>query len=207
MTEPRPGLRERKKQRTRRVLIETAYRLFEQDGYERTTVARIAEAADISIATFFNYFPSKEELLFPEGTDILNAGLEVIAGRSPEDDPVDLLTLAVHAMISSTRTGTRDPASELETRRLRLVMSVPTLRATMLERAFSALQGLAGALRSAYPTEFDEVDANAIVGAVFGAGLAAASVSIQQGQPSDAALTRSIELITQALQALRRSSS
>jgi AcrR family transcriptional regulator len=206
VAQPRPGLRERKKQRTRRVLIETAYRMFEQDGYDKTTVARIAEAADVSIATFFNYFPSKEDLLFPDGADILDAGLEVVAGRSPEDDPVDVLTRAVHAMISSTRSGTRDPASELETRRLRLVMSVPALRATMLQHAFAALQGLAGALRTAYPEEFDEVDANAMVGALFGAGLAAASVSVQNGHPSDPVLTRSIDLITQALRAMRRSS-
>ncbi len=199
MPQSRPGLRERKKQHTRRVLIETAYRLFEQDGYDQTTVARIAEVAGVSVATFHNYFPSKEDLLFPDGGDILDAGLEVIAGRSPEENPVDVLARAVHAMISSTRGGTRDPASELETRRLQLVMSVPELRATMLQRAFTAFQGIADALRAAYPEEFDEVEANAMVGAVFGAGLAAGSASVHHGESSDPALTRSVELITRAL--------
>jgi AcrR family transcriptional regulator len=58
------GLRERKKQRTREALVGAALELFEQRGFERTTIADIAEAAEIAPRTFFAYFPSKEDVVF-----------------------------------------------------------------------------------------------------------------------------------------------
>jgi AcrR family transcriptional regulator len=58
------GRRQRKKDETRRVIAEAAMRLFLENGYEKVTVAQIAEAADISVNTVFNYFPTKEDLFF-----------------------------------------------------------------------------------------------------------------------------------------------
>jgi AcrR family transcriptional regulator len=55
--------RERKKTETRQRLLEAAWQLFQDRGYEHTTVAEITEAADVGKGTFFNYFPTKEEIV------------------------------------------------------------------------------------------------------------------------------------------------
>ncbi len=63
------GLRERKKQKTKAAIQRAALRLFKRQGYEETTVEQIAAAADISESTFFNYFPSKEDVVIYDEYD------------------------------------------------------------------------------------------------------------------------------------------
>src|SRR5258705_13161589 len=72
------SLRERKRARTRRALVEAAAALFERNGYDETTIADIADAAEIGTRTFFSYFASKEELLFPESDARVRAAVDAI---------------------------------------------------------------------------------------------------------------------------------
>ena len=58
------GLRERKKQRTREQIAEAARELFTEHGFDRVTVAQVARAAEVSEQTVFNYFATKEDLVY-----------------------------------------------------------------------------------------------------------------------------------------------
>ncbi len=59
-----PGRRERKKQQTRQKIATVALKLFIERGFEQVTVNEVAEAADVSVNTVYNYFPTKEDLFF-----------------------------------------------------------------------------------------------------------------------------------------------
>src|SRR5919204_1263521 len=80
-TSQEPGLRERKKLQTRQRIADVARRLFAERGFDSVTVAEVARAADVSEATVFNYFPTKEDLFY-SGMETFEAQLvEAIRAR------------------------------------------------------------------------------------------------------------------------------
>src|ERR687893_2269821 len=76
------GLRERKKKATRAAIHDAAMRLFEEHGFAGTTVDQIAEAADVSRATVFTYFPTKEDIVFGDGPRAVEALGEQLDGTT-----------------------------------------------------------------------------------------------------------------------------
>src|SRR5258708_4899649 len=77
------GLRARKKQQTRQLIADTARRLFAERGFEAVPVAEIARVADVSQATVFNYFPTKEDLLYSRLEAFEQELLSSIRDRAP----------------------------------------------------------------------------------------------------------------------------
>jgi AcrR family transcriptional regulator len=81
------GLRERKKQQTRQLLADTARRLFAERGFENVSVAEISRVADVSQATVFNYFPTKEDLVYG-GLEAFEGQLIQAVRERPPGEPV-----------------------------------------------------------------------------------------------------------------------
>lgn len=168
-------LRDRKRARIRQALVDAATELFERDGYERTTVADIAAAADIGTRTFFSYFPSKEELLFPENNQRVQAAIDAIAARGSTDSPVEVLVRALHL----TGADSDDLTDRLAALRLRLIREVPAVRGRALQIQLDAQQQIAAHLAAAFPEQLDRVRAGALVGAFVGAVTGAVQVVME----------------------------
>src|SRR3954469_5838983 len=121
------GLRERKKQQTRDQIARVAMTLFLERGFDTVTVAEVADAADVSEKTVFNYFPAKEDLVFPNGEARWAALLDRIRERPPGASLVQPFRAATHEYLDQVATGDVD---EL-TARPRLVMQSEALRARL----------------------------------------------------------------------------
>jgi AcrR family transcriptional regulator len=89
----RPGLRERKKQQTRLAIVDVATRLFVEQGYQQTTLAQIAEEADVAPSTFFNYFATKVDIVFSALDAVVDSAQRRVTER-PDGEP------AAHAIVA-----------------------------------------------------------------------------------------------------------
>ena len=123
----RPGLRERKKARTRAAIREHALRLFREQGYDATTVEQIAEAAEVSPSTFFRYFPTKEDVVLQDDLDLV--WMDAFRAQPRDLGPIAAMRAAVRAAFPDLA------ADDLEQLReaMDLAVAVPAVRARMLE--------------------------------------------------------------------------
>ncbi len=192
------GLRERKKQRTRRTLANAALRLFQEKGYDETTVAEIAAAAEVSTKTFFNYFRGKEETVFADTRRRVDFAVQAITERRPEEGLADLLEGLLERLLGLITSPDADIDVALAPVRLHLVMTHPTLRARALYLLHEAQRELAAALVEAYPGQLDHVTAAAVVGSWVGAVQAAAVASLEQRhdfEQTRATVRRAVEVV------------
>jgi len=117
------GRRERKKRETRRALSSAALHLATERGPDQVTIEDIAEAADVSVRTFFNYFSSKEEAIIgvdPEGQATFAARL---LERPPDEPPF----VAVRNVFCATFTGDDMEWADERVARQELVRRHPSL--------------------------------------------------------------------------------
>jgi AcrR family transcriptional regulator len=91
----RPGRNERRKARTRSALLAAGQRLFGEQGFDATTIAEIADGADVAIGSFYNYFDTKDELLAALLQETLAEELRRMqARRAGIEDPAEAISVA-----------------------------------------------------------------------------------------------------------------
>ena len=164
------GLRERKKERTRQLIAETAWRLFADRGFDKVTVAEVARQAQVAVATVFNYFPTKEDLFYYR-LEVFGARLVDAVASRPAGEPV-------LAAFRRQLTGTGGLLAQVEAgdlqalERLRTVNRVIAASPALLAREQQALAGTADALAAELAAETGapaddprpQVVANALIG-------------------------------------------
>lgn len=160
------ALRERKKDQTREALARAAFELFRTKGYEGTTVAEIARAANVSRRTFFRYYATKDALLFVEDSENLERFRELLGAPAPESKPLDRVRRACLALAD-------DHMSEREQilARAQIIASSPVLNKQERQQDMLWEQAIAESLLSgnAHATPVAERRARVLGAAIFGA--------------------------------------
>jgi AcrR family transcriptional regulator len=172
-TLPKPGLRERKKAKTRAAIRRHALRLFREQGYHATTIEQIAEAAEVSPSTFFRYFPTKEDVVLQDDLDVLM--FEAFEAQPPELGPIAAIRAAMRLVFDHLS------ADDLEQFResTALSLSVPEVRARAFDEFATGIQAIAAAIAQRAGRAEDDFAvrnlAGAIIGVVMSATLTAAA--------------------------------
>jgi AcrR family transcriptional regulator len=148
----------------REVLIEAAFQLFLEHGFERTTVDDIVARAGVGRRSFFRYFPSKEDVVFPEHERCLGE-MNAFLATSTDDEPLDVVCEAARIVM---RMYAANP--EFSVQRYRLTREVPSLRGYELSVVHRYERTLAHYLRRRYAADRNgalqaEVQAAAVVAA------------------------------------------
>jgi AcrR family transcriptional regulator len=145
-----PGLRERKKQRTREMLIDAALQLCDRQGYDRTTVDQIAAVADVSPRTFSRYFATKDAVILAL-IDEMSSTIAAELGRQPSE--VSALDALMGATIDMIRGSTTAPPDGFTLDRLKTIsriissssalrMAASTFREQAVTRGLAARMGV-----------------------------------------------------------------
>jgi AcrR family transcriptional regulator len=159
-----PGLRERKKSRTRAEIRAQALRLFREQGFHETTTEQIAAAADISPSTFFRYFRTKERIVLSDDLDATMVGAFT---AQPDDLPV------IEALRRAIELGLAHLDRDDEQERRKLIRSVPELRAAQAEDIRQTIGLLAQAVTTRLGRAADDFEMRVFAGALAGGVMAA----------------------------------
>jgi AcrR family transcriptional regulator len=168
-----PGLRERKKEQTRRLIADTARRLFAERGFDAVRVAEIAQAADVAEKTVFNYFPTKEDLFYSGMEAFEERLLDAVREREPGETVLAafrrfvLRPDGVFAMRGGREDGGRAATEQLRTI-TRVITESPALLARerqVLARYADTLAELIASETGAGPDDLEpRIAAHALIG-------------------------------------------
>lgn len=163
---PRPGLRERKKEKTRLLIAETARALFRERGFDRVTVAEIADRAEVSEGTVFNYFPTKEDLFY-SGMELFEQRLVAAVAARPRGETA--LAAFSRVVIEGTARLAEPGVAAMIADGARLVEASPALRAREREVIARATELLAQELAAETRAKAGDVTPLAAASALMGA--------------------------------------
>jgi len=158
-----PGLRERKKAKTRRAIQEAALRLFSAQGYDSTTVDQIADAAEVSPSTFFRYFPTKEDAVLVDDYDPLF--VMAIAKAREVRQPIRAIRAAMVTAFAQVFEQDREQIYQ----RTKLTMTIPALRARLFEGTLETQQAIDDALAERSGQDVRDLDLRVLVAAAVAA--------------------------------------
>lgn len=139
------GLRERKKRRTKQHLLDVATGLFLERGFDAVTIAGIAEAADVSVNTVYNYFPAKEDLFLDRSRDAVDRLSRYVRGRDAGESAADAVLRELRTQVE----GVSPSVGLMEgyDRFLRVVHGADGLKARLRHIRQEALERLEATLR------------------------------------------------------------
>ncbi len=137
------GLRDLKKARTRRLIADTAARLFAERGYERVAVSEVARAAEVAEQTVYNYFPTKEQLVTDREQQVQDRLCDLIRSRPPGVTPA----AAIRGFVLEAVAGIRSIPPEIWRGELGYLAAIsPTVHRLMLELTDRQAAALATAI-------------------------------------------------------------
>ncbi|SEC33268.1 TetR/AcrR family transcriptional regulator [Streptomyces sp. KS_5] len=123
------GLRERKKRETRQRISDIATGLFLEHGFVTVTIAEVAEAADVSVNTVYNYFPAKEDLFFDRSAGVVEQLSRWVRGRAEGESAAGAVLRELRADVESV--SPRVGLMEGYDRFMRCIQEAPPLRSRL----------------------------------------------------------------------------
>jgi AcrR family transcriptional regulator len=156
--------------------------LFREQGYDATTVQQIIEEVEVSESTFFRYFPTKADVVLVDEFD------PVIVAAFREQPRELSVIQALRAAFAQAFAQMSDDDRGVQDDRMLLVLSVPELRAGMLDQLAQAMGLLAEIIAERTGCSPDDVSVRTFAGAVVGAAMAA-MFAIADDPSSDVATT------------------
>jgi AcrR family transcriptional regulator len=173
--EPPASLRDRRKDRTRRMIQAEALRLFANKGFDATTIEEIAAAADVAPRTFFRYFPAKEEVVF--WADYQPTLAAFVAAR-PGDEPA--VQALCHGIVDGLA-GFYDQDRERLLERIKLAFRTPALHPRLRQQQADWAAAMTALLAARLGARPDDLEVRAIAAAI----AAALFVAIEEWQARD----------------------
>lgn len=152
------GLRELKKQRTRKAISDLATQLFIERGYNSVTTAEIAELSEVSVPTLFKYFPTKESLVFDEDNEMETWVIQAVLNRKKNQNILDALLEAGIKEIDATPKMHKNNFKVF----MNLVESTPELSLYAKQMWMRHEQSLAAVIRKESKNKMSKIESEAI---------------------------------------------